>query len=351
MAEKYGGKKVGSWGYCGRVIWRNNKKLLVNFVCVFLSIKNTHFCLEKRFAQSHCLKRKGSMGKVLPWLLLAALFACGKKKHSVEATWTQNPDGSSTGTVGKNPDEIIIDGRAIQCGGPNKSCYDDSIAIGAREATTPSGKKIVFGKNGLGVELWTEKDGNKILQANGLDQWQMRLNPNGKSYSDISFESKNLIAGRACPPNVYMNDNDKFSPNHCLYYDAGESEVVTLDAAGTSQQTLGSIGLGAWNAIDASPRWYVGNVETCAKEGMRLPTAFETALPTPADFSTTIFPTADGVPTFGDGKGVPNLNDQGYFNWTATADRGHTSSYAVWRKVEFASQSYSYTHKIRCVIP
>ncbi len=294
------------------------------------------------------------MNKVLLVLLMIALLACGKKKGS--NTWVEtNTDGTPTTDepkkTGEKPEDLVIDGRIITCGSAGKGCYEDSIAIGAREATTPSGKKIVFGKNSLGVDLWTEKDGKKILKADGSDQWQLRLNPDGKNYSGITFENRDRIAGRVCPPNVYMNDADKFSLNRCLYYDAADGDAITLNASGTSQQDLGSIGLGPWNATDATPRWYVGNVETCAKEGMRLSTAFEAALPTPADFSATNYPTADGTPIFGNGKGVPNTNAQGYFNWTATSDRNHADYYVVWRNAQIADQSYAYTHKVRCVIP
>ncbi len=234
------------------------------------------------------------------------------------------------------------------CGGPGDSCYENTAAMAAGALTTPLGKSIVYVDNGNGLMVWKDSGSSRILRANGLDEWAMKLNLDGKGFQGVGneFTDYTSLEGRKCPPSVYIDDNDRVSANKCLYYSVGYA-AQGLNAAGTSQVTASSIGLGTWpNYNGGQARWYVGNIKTCSDMGMRLPTVFETTTTT----TTNDYYPNDATPTFaGASNGIPS-HASGY-TWTATPVAVGTLYYWRWSGPSVANYQYSNSHYIRCALP
>lgn len=231
-------------------------------------------------------------------------------------------------------------GRALpdECGGAADYCYDDNDAKTAGFARTPTGKMLKYVTTSFGASVWKEKNGDRLLAANGSDAWSMQLNPDGKASSGIPMTSWDQIAGRACPTNVYENDGNKFVTGKCLYYvDMG---YHSLSEAGTTQ-TLPTMGLGSWS----TPAWYAGNIKACGERGMRLPTVYET---TATDTVDPEYPVSDGSPAFALANGVP-INTVA---WTATTASSPGEAYI---SVDSYGMSMGYTASMsqntRCVFP
>ncbi len=241
----------------------------------------------------------------------------------------------------------------IVCGDDGNSCYDDTLAKDNGFAATPTGKIIEYVyANGLsGFKVWKEFNGTRILRANGKDEWAKKLNVNGKGLSDTDFIDANIgahstvIGGRSCPPNVYIDDSNKFTTGNCLYYSPSYG-TQRLNDAGTSQTTLGQIGLATWSSYNGgAARWYVGNINTCASRGMRLPTIFESATTT---ITNSNYPIADGYPTFAQSSGVPSAAGS---TWSASSYTAYTSSYWMWSGSSVNLSSYDYSYYLLCVLP
>lgn len=235
------------------------------------------------------------------------------------------------------------------CGGASDSCYTNQAALTARNAVTPLGKKLTLIQTSAKADIWVEKDGTKVLKADGFDNWQMKLNIDGKGFSVDYFTSPATLAGRVCPPNVYIDDANKFATNSCMYYDDAKTPEADLNAAGSSQTNLGAIGLGVWSDYTGTvARWYTGNIEPCAVKGMRLPTIFETSIKKPIDPAAANFPIADGTPVWAETLGIPNV---GNYKWTATAAKDNTGYYVTWMENIFVNQHITFEKSARCVLP
>ena len=157
-----------------------------------------------------------------------------------------------------------------------------------------------------------------------------------------------MLEGRACPANVYIDDSNKTTTTNCLYYTTAFAPQ-TLNAAGTSQVYTGwgQIGIGGYGSY-ATMYWYVGNIQTCATLGMRIPTFFETTAPNPADGNQPV----DASPTFNTSKGIPSAS--GGYTWTATGEKYAAGgmSFATWYANTAGSEYYNSTpHYVRCVVP
>ena len=156
------------------------------------------------------------------------------------------------------------------------------------------------------------------------------------------------INGRVCPPNVYLDDSNRYQTGHCVYYTkVYSSQSLTKD--GTSQTTDGSIGLGsATNYQGGEERWYMGNIQTCADTGMRMPTIFETQT---TRTTWSYYVTQDGSPTFAGSDGIPGTTSD---IWTASrAITGSNSNNYIYFKSNGSSNgsSGSNSRAIRCVLP
>ncbi len=95
-------------------------------------------------------------------------------------------------------------------------------------------------------------------------------------------------------------------------------------------------------------RWYVGNIQTCATRGMRLPTMYETAT---SVITHSYYPT-DASPTFAQSTGVP-VHPAGEA-WTATSHSYNfntNGNYFSWTPDMSGNSSYGSSYAIRCVLP
>ena len=159
--------------------------------------------------------------------------------------------------------------------------------------------------------VWKEVGGDRLLRANGADEWAKKLNLNGKGQSGTDFTDANLGTGstiiddRVCPPNVYIDDSNKFTTTNCVYV-SPEYGGQVLDAAGDDQNNASTMGMKDWTEHNGgAQRWYVGNIKTCSDKGMRLPTIYETKT---TSTSYGQYPSGDGTPTFAQGNGIASTS-------------------------------------------
>jgi hypothetical protein len=158
----------------------------------------------------------------------------------------------------------------IVCGGEGDSCYEDAAAMDEGFAITPSDQCLKYvDADGAGsgtFKIWVEdvESSSCVLQADGFEGWQKKLNANGRSYAADDFTNVAEVGGRVCPANVYLNDSQQAVSNRCLYFDTGNANAKFSVVA-------------EFEAGDQS-KWFSFNVATCGDKGMRLPTLFETDL-------------------------------------------------------------------------
>jgi hypothetical protein len=249
---------------------------------------------------------------------------------------------------------------------PN-DCYNEGIApnyaqdlpIGTeRKGPLDVTMTLQYANGTDGFKIWKEKSGTKILNATGLvsNGWQKTLNRVGNALSASDFTTSSNIAGRVCPPNVFINHDLMTAADRCLYFDNGSS-VQRLDAAGTSTSET-SDWLQGWNrpltgrGIGSS--FYEGNIKTCADKGMRLPALYETSIPEAAAKASMMgspgeyLPTGDSItPVWAENNGVPTNS----MNWTATAHVPDSNNFWNWHGTGGGNWSFSDTIAARCVVP
>lgn len=268
-------------------------------------------------------------------------------------------DGTLSGQTVTSPYAIRCVNPAetayVSCGSSAAdNCYSGSNATAAQfagSAITPSGKLLTW-SNGVWVEAGS---GTRVLAADGTDNWQVTLSPDGRSYSTNLLNKAN-VAGRRCPPNVFVPGN-LVATGRCLYYDQGSASGIRLDATAndltTDQTTAGAIRLGRWDSEaggnGTGRSWYEGNIQMCAAKGMRLPTLYELSpgpcgYGLPTDATVTQWP---DVNTQVPNVIVPNLGAS--WTWSATA------STDVWQYL-FIAQSCALNYinnpiYVRCVVP
>lgn len=223
------------------------------------------------------------------------------------------------------------------CGGPGNGCYSDAAALFAGVAVTPLNKTLEYvDTDGAGAgtfKVWKEVGSTRVLRATGMDEWAKNLNTNGKGQTAVDFTDANigttsrLIAGRVCPPNVYIDDSNKFTTGNCVYY----------------TPPYGQLSQGANHLTNV---WYYANLATCSSKGMRLPTIFET---TTTNTSYATYPKGDGSPIFAQSNGVPTSS----WTWTATSSTNWMQHYILWNGtstgdlINWQWNGYS----IKCVLP
>lgn len=176
------------------------------------------------------------------------------------------------------------------CPANKQSCYEHPQALALGKAVTPSGKvlELVDGDGGgpQPFRVWKEFAGDRVLRADGRDQWSFALALDGRTKANEFYRPRHWgtprfpLVGRVCPLASYKSEDDEAEESTCLYFSA-TSELASLGEAGESQTQAGQIGLGNWAGHTKGlwdPRWYVGNVQYCAQKGMRLPTLYEFAI-------------------------------------------------------------------------
>lgn len=271
---------------------------------------------------------------------------------------TNTDTGTDTGT--ETVTDTDTDDQSIEeCGGGGDSCYDDATAKTDGIAVTPLGKDLeyVYANGSSGLKVWKENGGDRVLRANGLDEWAKELNINGKGQSATDYTDSNLginssakIVGRVCPPNVYIDDSNKFTTTNCLYYTASQA-TESLFAAGTSQTIDGQIGMKYWsNYTNGSfdPRWYVGNVQRCTDIGMRLPTLFETD---GRESSGSAYPTSDDTAVFAESLGIPTSGSVRTASSESGSDNTEEFNYVTSGAIQLLNNQSHYAYQIICVLP
>lgn len=223
----------------------------------------------------------------------------------------------------------------VACGNSGNLCYDNATAIAAGSAKTPSGKYLTYVVSSGSFKVWREESGSRILKADGSDNWALQLNGDGLSFSATDFTYITKIIGRKCPPNVFLDQTNKFATNNCLYYAYEGSGGLSSDG------TNGTNGIGNW----ATAKWFNGNIKKCADIGMRVPTMYETAK-TDHAYESQHYPMSDGVPVWAESAGVPSNGEA----WLATT--GHdTQSYFTWNGTGLGGNYHGNTYNIACVLP
>jgi fibronectin type 3 domain-containing protein len=239
--------------------------------------------------------------------------------------------------------------------------FAQGLAVGT-ERLGPSGSTITlqFANGTSGFKIWREKSGTRILNATGLvgNGWQQTLTRAGTAFTGTAFTNTThvgQIAGRSCPPNVFLNYSNMTVTNRCLYYDVGTG-LLNLDSGGTAGVEAQDW-LRDWDSTatgrGSSSSYFEGNIRTCADKGMRLPVAYETSMNNPG---TTNTPNGDSgiTPVWAGSVGVPNAASVGSgWTWTASAAIPGKGYYWVWVSSTNSSyQTYNYTGRaVRCVLP
>jgi hypothetical protein len=229
------------------------------------------------------------------------------------------------------------------------NCYSNTDAINAERAKTTSGKNIeyVFATGTSGFKVWKEVSGSRILKANGLDAWQKSLNSGGKGHSGTDFTQYSSLKGRVCPPNVYINDSNKFATDRCMYYGGIENAQKLYASTGTAWEDFLHTWNNATSSLGTAGAWYEGNVKVCNDKGMRLPALYETNIV--IDASSSNLPQSDGTPVFATTSGVPGHSS---FLWSATAALNSSSGYSGWQGTSWTYANYNVNnYNLRCVLP
>jgi uncharacterized delta-60 repeat protein len=264
---------------------------------------------------------------------------------------------------------------SVRCVLPSATAFDTDIAgsryNGAQDLTQgyeipgPGGTTLTlqYANGTNGFKIWKEKGGNRILNAKGVvaDGWQKQLNRAGTAFSATDFTAGANIAGRVCPPNVFLSHSNMTATGRCLYYDAGNAAQALNAATGTVAEDF----LLYWNNTStgrgASSSFYEGNIKTCADKGMRLPVLYETTAQVPQPFTSSgpMLPNGDGInPTYAASNGVPSMAD---WTWTASGDPGafHYGGgyiYHLWKGSSFpcdiwGCEDATFLQPVRCVLP
>ena len=245
-----------------------------------------------------------------------------------------------------------LDGIAIRnCVG---DCYTgaQTLPIGSiRVGPSGSFLELVYANSLSGFKIWKQLGGIKILNATGLvsNGWQKTLNRSGNQFTTSDFTIAGGIAGRVCPPNVFLTHDDMTATGRCLYHDQGNYlPALNVDSGIEAEDWLAE-----WDRPETGrgtgSSYYEGNVKVCADKGMRLPTAYETTMNNPGIF----LPTGDeGVtPIWAGASGVPYGG--GWYAWTASAGTSVSPGYWRWAGSYFGSNNYfpAGTREVRCVLP
>ncbi len=228
-------------------------------------------------------------------------------------------------------------------------CYQTSAALNSGMAYTGSGKLLV-----LTSGIWVQADGNNVLRVNGSDNWHLKLNANGRSFSATNLDRTVAnLGGRVCPVNVYVDDGNRVATGRCVYYDQGNPSQrldATAHDGNTNQTTAGAYRLGFWNTTAGgasySASWYEGNIQTCANKGMRLPLLYETTANDPVDNK----PADPASPSWSSSTtGVPSV---GMSNTrTSSASTYYSNHYWMWAGTGASFSGSESATVVRCVVP
>lgn len=287
---------------------------------------------------------------------VAASNSAGTGSYSEESVKLTPNLVCSNSVAADRPNDCYFEGSS-----PN---YVQDLAIGT-ERQGPDNKTLTlqFANGTSGFKIWKEKGGNRILNASGqvIHGWQKQLTRPGTAFNATDFTAGSSIAGRVCPPNVFLSFENMTATGRCVYYDPSNgAQALDRDSG-----IVGEDRLVAWDnsasGRGVSASYYEGNIKTCADKGMRLPTIYETEANNP---NYSGMPNGDSItPTFALENGVPSHNTEEYISsWTASAFVGDdpidpTNNFFVWTwdmpvgGSRLHNQGEPDLSGIRCVLP
>jgi hypothetical protein len=252
----------------------------------------------------------------------------------------------------------------VVCGQLGNGCYANLRAMQKGRASLPDGTQIELVSAAGAFKVWKEKNGSRLLNAAGIwtneNNWQKRLTRNGLAFSDDYLIEPTLIrglAGRVCPPNVFLSRDNMVAEGRCLYFDGGNQLQALSYYYGPDFQEATD-----WLRDSTSPTsgrgssssYFEGNIKTCADKGMRLPVIYETTingayakqkgwmLPSGESNLNVVWAEQNGVPSF-----------QGW-TWTSTAigtENNYYQYYRRWYWDETGIENASFKGYVRCVLP
>lgn len=245
---------------------------------------------------------------------------------------------------------IFMASRLPTCGNTvTNSCYSNAAAIAEEAALLKDGTTLVELVKASGeFKVWREYFGaQRVMQASGVwddeSSWQLSLMRNGESFSTTFFTDVSVLAGRACPTNVFLSRAKPAELNRCLYYDAGTAtRSLSNNTVGVEREDFLASWSSVFSGMGQSLSWYEGNITPCADKGMRLPTLYETTATAVPAFA----PPGSGL-TF-DGKGVPTL---GGYTWTASGQQERSTFFIGWNGALSTVIGSSVNASVRCVLP
>jgi hypothetical protein len=217
-----------------------------------------------------------------------------------------------------------LDWNWVVCGQPGNGCYDNAQAMADGRAKLIDGRKVILDRlsseGADAFKVWREKTGDRILSSTGVwesdNDWQKFMGQFGYFY-DEEVVGRNAylhvtgggvaIAGRVCPPNVFLNHQNMMAEGRCLYYNVGlepSADQVLTSFSPEESNFIPFFGKEGLSGQGASTSYYEGNRKSC--NYFRLPTIYETQvsqIPSGLDF----LPTGDGItPVWAGEKGVPS---------------------------------------------
>ena len=282
--------------------------------------------------------------------------------NSSSVTPAASNNACSNSVSAQRPNDCYNEGVA-----PN---YAQDLPIGTeRKGPLDVIMTLQYANGTDGFKIWKEKNGTRILNATGIvaTGWQKQLTRAGTSFSGdlVSSDIISQIAGRVCPPNVFLNHSDMTATGRCLYYDAGNLQQ-SLDRDHSTAG--GTEGVDWLRQVDQAATgagylksYFEGNIKTCSDKGMRLPVLYETTTSFIPNTALYFLPASDGIPlpSWAGADGVPSVGLGP--TWTASANGdsvpyyywvwGASSDYYDSHRTNYTIGYYANSNYVRCVLP
>jgi len=235
-------------------------------------------------------------------------------------------------------------------------------------AKLPDGTPIELTSAAGAFKVWKEKNGIRILNSSGLAilVWQKKLEKCGINVSENYLTEPQFIsrlAGRVCPPTVFLSYDEMTISGRCLYFDSGTPAQSLTHNWGRDAIDM----LYDWTNPNTGrgplSSYYEGNIKICADRGMRLPVIYETSLEPSyrtdqgVEMNTNSWTAPTGDPSFtvtwAGPRGVPP-GPEGW-TWTAsgyqTPSSGYTQYFRRWFWNQASIENSSLQSAVRCVVP
>lgn len=276
------------------------------------------------YAQSQSITiTSATVGATIYYTDDSSIPVCGSsRQYSAPITLNSNKTLKAIACKsGMTTSSVTASRYIFECGDSTYGCYDitnlAALNDGSSLRLTGSSLTITLvkadpscqdGADKRCFRVWKDSSSDKILSASGLAAhgWQKNLNTDGRSKSSSFFTRADMLGGRTCPNNVYLNESNKFATGQCLYY---QKSLPTGHSSFNAMHNPTGTFLGLWCPTQ---KWYAGNVAACSSIGMRVPTIYESNVPNAEVLIFSPYPTGP-KPTYSPTTGVPLS-----YHWTAT---------------------------------